>query len=533
MTKVEEIAEVKTLTDAERDERLCNEVSNFLPRIADRSSKEKITMADVMPQIIASCIIHCITIKAGINMAYSTILLDGLESDAADMRVTESEGSWIASLVTITLPVGSLIAGPLMDKFGRKVVCLLSCVPAAISWTSLIFASSLVTIYAARAVAGIAAGLTTVGLVYISELAHPQVRPMLLCLNSVFVSLGILIPCCLAVMLDWRKMAIIFLALECCIFLILYLVPESPYWLVCFPSGMFNEERICRMKRSLRRLNRRQAIYEEEYSRIMETCGRKNAASDEAAKSVLVSLKNYYHVFTSPAACKPLLILFLLLLLQQLSGSYVVIFYAISVFREMGGTFGTSLNEHGALVMLGIIRFIMSIITVFCSRRYGRRVLCILSGIGMAISMLLSGMYLHFAVRYDENDNTEETVAGQKWLLLFFVLSYICTSSLGFTVIPWTLIGELLPVSVRGIGGGLLVSLAYIMMFAVIKSYPYVVKSMSIEGIFFFFSFSSLAGTAFVYFFLPETLGKSLSDIERFFSSAGGGRTRDVNSRNP
>lgn len=147
-----------------------------------------------------------------------------------------------------------------MDKFGRRVVCLLSCIPAAISWISLIFANSLITIYAARVVAGIAAGLTTVGLVYISELTHPQVRPMLLCLNSVFVSLGILITCCLAVMLDWRKMTIVFLALECCIFLTLYFVPESPYWLVCFQNGMFNEKRICKMKRSLRRLNRRQAV---------------------------------------------------------------------------------------------------------------------------------------------------------------------------------------------------------------------------------------------------------------------------------
>lgn len=147
-----------------------------------------------------------------------------------------------------------------MDKFGRKVICLLSCIPAAISWVLMIFANSLIIIYAARVIAGIAAGLTTVGLIYISELTHPQVRPMLLCLNSVFVALGILITCCLAVMLDWRKMTIIFLVLECCIFITLYFVPESPYWLICFQNGMFNEKRICKMKHILKRLNRRQAV---------------------------------------------------------------------------------------------------------------------------------------------------------------------------------------------------------------------------------------------------------------------------------
>lgn len=146
-----------------------------------------------------------------------------------------------------------------MDRFGRKMVSVLSCVPAAVSWILLIFAESIITIYAARIVIGIAAGLTTVGLVYISELTHPQIRPMLLCLNSAFVSLGILITCCLAALLDWRSITMVFLALESCIFFALYFVPESPYWL-CFRSSMCDETQLCEMKRNLRRLNRKQTV---------------------------------------------------------------------------------------------------------------------------------------------------------------------------------------------------------------------------------------------------------------------------------
>lgn len=255
-----------------------------------------------------------------------------------------------------------------------------------------------------------------------------------------------------------------------------------------------------------------------------------HVANDEVSKHTATSVKSYYIKFMSPNVYKPIVILFLLFLLQQLSGCYVIIFYALSVFREMGGTFGKGFDENSALVMLGIIRFVISILTVFCSRKYGRRMLCILSGIGMTISMFLSGMYMHFTILYDQNGNVEETMADQKWLLLFFVLSYICTSSFGFISIPWTLIGELLPVSIRGIGGGLMVSFAYIMMFAVVKSYPYILKSTSIEGIFFFFSFTSLIGTAFVYFFLPETLGKSFADIEEFFSPKKNREMHDANS---
>lgn len=34
-------------------------------------------------------------IKAGINMAYSTVLLDGLASDRTNLKITENEESWI------------------------------------------------------------------------------------------------------------------------------------------------------------------------------------------------------------------------------------------------------------------------------------------------------------------------------------------------------------------------------------------------------------------------------------------------------
>ncbi|XP_014475961.1 PREDICTED: facilitated trehalose transporter Tret1 isoform X4 [Dinoponera quadriceps] len=520
MDKTQETADEKSCMIKEKNNELSIRDSNCLQPITRSNSREKITNLDVIPQVIASCIIHCVVIQVGVNMAYSTVLLNDLKLDNAGMTITENEESWIASLVTITLPIGSIIAGPLMDKFGRKVVCSFSCVPAIISWILFIFAKSVITIYAARFIAGIAAGLSTVGVIYVSELSHPQIRPMLLCLNSVFVSLGILITCCLAISLDWHKMAIVFLALECCIFFALFFLPESPYWLACFGNGMLDEKRTREMKRSLKRLNRTETIYEQEYSRIMEIARNRVALRhNETSDTVVASIKNYYHKFKSPSAYKPITILFVLFLLQQLSGCYVVIFYAMSVFDEMSGILRKSFNENSAFVMLGIVRFVVSILTSFSSRKYGRRVICILSGIGMSVSMFLSGIYMHFTVSSDKNGNEQEIMVDYKWLLLVFVLSYICFSTFGFTTIPWTQIGELIPVSIRGIGGGFMVSVAYIMMFAVIKSYPYILKSIGIGNIFFLFSFTSLLSIIYVYFFVPETLNKSFSDIEKMFTS--------------
>lgn len=61
---------------------------------------------------------------------------------------------------------------------------------------------------------------------------------------------------------------------------------------------------------------------------------------------------------------KPTLILLALFILQQLSGAYVIIFYAVSLFQKVGGRFEDYdyINEYGALLLLGLIRFIMSIL---------------------------------------------------------------------------------------------------------------------------------------------------------------------------
>lgn len=257
---------------------------------------------------------------------------------------------------------------------------------------------------------------------------------------------------------------------------------------------------------------------------------RNHITKDETSDTAVASVKKYYHKFKSPSAYKPMTILFVLFMLQQLSGSYIIIFYAMSIFDKMSRTLHKSFNENNALIMLGLVRFVISILTSFSSRKYGRRIICILSGIGMTISMFLSGIYMRFIMSYDQDGNVEKTIVDYKWLLLCFVLSYICFSTFGVITIPWTLIGELIPVSIRGVGGGLMVSSAYIMMFVVIKSYPYILKNIGIENIFFLFSFTSLIGVIFVYFFLPETLNKSFSDIEKIFTPRKKENPSDVDS---
>lgn len=65
---------------------------------------------------------------------------------------------FVASLVTICLPIGSFIVGPLMDRYGRRKMAILTCIPIFISWILMYLAKDIRFIYAARAIAGMSAG---------------------------------------------------------------------------------------------------------------------------------------------------------------------------------------------------------------------------------------------------------------------------------------------------------------------------------------------------------------------------------------
>lgn len=143
-----------------------------------------------------------------------------------------------ASLVTISLPFGAIIAGPLMDKYGRKKIIMATTLNFIVAWLIQANSKTVWHIYLARAIAGFSGGLTTVSLVYVSEITHPNYRPMLLSLNSVFVSFGILTTCVFGIWFDWRILAFIYSTMVILTLFCVWFVPESPHWLFTFKNDM-------------------------------------------------------------------------------------------------------------------------------------------------------------------------------------------------------------------------------------------------------------------------------------------------------
>lgn len=203
---------------------------------------------------------------------------------------------------------------------------------------------------------------------------------------------------------------------------------------------------------------------------------------------------------TSPKTWKPLVLLFSIFMFQQFSGGYLIVFYAVQIFKEVGGI---ELDEFTSVMILGAIRFFMAILSVFLAKNIGRRVLLITSAGGMAISILSGALCIYFS--------------GDGLPPVIFLLIFVFFSSYGVLVIPWSLIGELLPLHIRGKGSGFTIAVAYFLMFVSVKLFIIVLDFIGIINVFIFFGSVSAVMGVFVYFKLPETLGKSFQEVEKNF----------------
>lgn len=222
-----------------------------------------------------------------------------------------------------------------------------------------------------------------------------------------------------------------------------------------------------------------------------------------------VELDNQHHKKTSlhtlfqPEVIKPFIIINVFNTMQILSGTYIIVFYAVDILSHIQGEEG--LDHFLAAVLTACVRFIFSIIASFLLVLIGRRTLAMLSGLGTSISALCLGTIL------------QQNCQGDGYLPALFVLIYVATNTVGFMILPGVMLGELFPAKIRGLAGGLTFMLFNIILFGIAKIFPFVKGAVGVSGVFWIFGGASVMASLFLYLTLPETKTKTLSQIEDYF----------------
>jgi SP family facilitated glucose transporter-like MFS transporter 8 len=169
---------------------------------------------------------------------------------------------------------------------------------------------------------------------------------------------------------------------------------------------------------------------------------------------------------------------------------------------------GSTLEPSTATIIVGVIQTVATFISTLVVDRLGRRILLLISDFVMAICTLLLGIYFYLKNEGHDTDNLG-------WLPLTSVCLFIVTFSLGYGPIPWMMVGELFAPHIKGFASSLSCVLNWILAFVVTRFYSNLADSFSIQATFWIFAVISAIGTAFVFFVVPETKGKTLDQIQK------------------
>lgn len=420
---------------------------------------------------------------------------------------TMSQG-WYVGCALVGSIIGVLCAGILSDGIGRKWSMLLSAVLFTTSAVGCAVCHSFDQLVVYRIIGGMGIGVVSiVSPLYISEISIPKYRGRMVALYQLAVTIGFLGAYLINfALLRWSSsdpslsgdwMQLIFstevwrgmLGMEtipALLFLVAILfIPESPRWLIL-------RHKDDRAREILRTMHRDPEVVE---SQMSET--RAAIAATSAEQSSLQLLRE-------PAVLRPVLIGVAIAMLGQFMGVNAVLYYGPSIFEGAGLAAQDSLWYQ---VWIGIVNVLTTVLAIFLIDKVGRKTLVYYGVSGMIVSLVLIGLYFLYG----------ETIGiSSTWLLVFF-LAYIFFCAGSISAVIFVFLSEMYPTRIRGLAMSLAGLSLWIGTYLIGQLTPWMLETLTPSGTFFLFALMCLPYLYIVWRLMPETTGKSLEEIERFW----------------
>ncbi|KAF7993972.1 hypothetical protein HCN44_011241 [Aphidius gifuensis] len=401
-------------------------------------------------------------------------------------KLTESEASWVASLVNLGRFFGVIIGAILQGIVGRKNTILMATLPITIGWSSMIFSNSVLWLYSARIFCGIGSGITWSAIsLYISEIADSSIRGSLILLTTNTASFGALLGNIIGPYLKLEEFGYVVLTIIIIFIILFSFIPDSPYYYI-----LMNNEKKAEQSLKWYKPN---AIISKEINEIKLFIGNDN-----------LNLKEKLMEFNKPNNRKNIISLLILNIFLLLSGHNIMSYYAeIIVIKSK-----INIKPSNVVILLGFCTVIAGITATFVIDKFGRRFLLISSSIGTCLSMIILSLHFHLlSLNYHPNNLIALPIIG----LLLFNFSI----SLGMIPVPGALLGELFEHNTKTYASMFFSGSLSILSFLTTKTFQPVLNIIGEKYIFLLFSFGAFFTAPFTYFFINETKGKTLVDIQK------------------
>ncbi|ORY00514.1 sugar transporter [Basidiobolus meristosporus CBS 931.73] len=409
---------------------------------------------------------------------------------------------FIVSSLTLGCFVGSLAAYFVADFYGRRFSIICGGIIFTIGGVVQTSAFSLGQLYAGRILSGLAIGVLSMTVpLYQSEIAPKHIRGSLVGFHQLAITFGILVSffvnygsSFLSGNITWRLPLAMQIAPSVVLVFCMLFLPKTPRWLVS------------------------QGRKDEALKVLKKIC---LTPDDELIE---IELNIQFEREIGPGSWSELLgpNLFIRLLIgvsiqafQQLTGINAIMYYAPLILHSLG--FGDSGARLLATALNGVVNFVFTIPCIIFLDKLGRRILLLVGSIVMAITM--SVLAAIFAV-YTPTDPQQQTYS---YACLAIIFCFVAVFAFTWGPIGWVYPSEIYPNRVRAKCLSITTATNWTFNFLVGLIVPKLMESIK-WGLYGIFALFGLIMFTNVFFFVPETKGLSLEEIDQMFDYKRNGK---------
>lgn len=454
-------------------------------------------------------LISCIATIGGFLFGYDSGVINGTVEGIKVAFNSDSvnTGFNVASML-LGCAVGAAAAGRLADIYGRKTMLIIAAVLFLLSaWgTGISTDSSWFIFY--RIVGGLAVGAASVMTpAYISEVAPARYRGRLATIQQVAIISGLTSAFLSNYVLanisgsalnplwlnfeTWRWMFWVELIPASIFLLALFLIPESPRFLVARHKD----------KKALATLTRLYGEQEakQKLSEIQHTVSQ---SSDKPKMSDLLD--------AATSKIRPIVWVGIgLAIFQQFVGINVVFYYGAVLWQSVGFSESDSLFIN---ILSGSLSIGACLVAIALVDKIGRKPLLMIGSIGMAVTLSVAAYAFNTATIGESGQPQLSDSMGT--LALIFANLYVIFFNMSWGPIMWVMLGEMFPNRIRGLGLAVAGFFQWVANFAITMTFPIMLGSVGLAGSYGFYAISAAISAVFVFKLVKETKGKELEEMQ-------------------
>jgi SP family sugar porter-like MFS transporter len=447
-------------------------------------------------------LVTLVSAMGGLLFGYDWVVIGGAKPFYEKFfgLTTPSQIGWAMSSALVGCLVGALVSGALSDRFGRKKLLLLAAFLFTVTGILTALAPDFTFFVVNRLLGGVAIGLASnLSPMYIAEISPAATRGKFVSVNQLTIVIGILAaqltnwliarpvpPGATAADIlaswngqtGWRWMFGAEAVPAALFFLLMFLVPESPRWLV---------------------KNGRAEAAEKILSRV----GGPGFAAEALAdiRTTLASGETgrvRFRELLEPSLAKVLVIGIVLAVYQQWCGINVIFYYAQEIFTAAG--YGVS-DVLFNIVVTGTVNLIFTLVAIRLVDRRGRRPLMLAGSAGLAVVFGLIG--------------ASYALHSRGVHLLILVVIAMALYALSLAPVTWVLLSEIFPNRIRGAAMSVATFSLWSACFILTYTFPLLNRGVGPARTFWLYAGISVLGFLFIRSRVRETKGKTLEQIER------------------